>query len=418
MLIPWDNLDVPSNPVSPIAQTFVGAACGIRRVAPYLFVDLLGAPVFPAYAAAAERFWERLCDPRPPEFQPVEPLGGQCPGIPYDAQLFNASGAPVPWLNSSGGGPIPGPIQFTNFDLRERDPAGTGRFRAIAFGFQNTAGAVRGRTIQDPAGAYLYDERWTVQLVRSDGLPDDCSIPPPPPPPPNPPPTTINIPVTVNNVSYNYDVTLPQFEVGDWPDFEFRPVFQIGDVVAEFTLGGINFPDINFPDWPDIPPIDVDLTPTLNAIADIDLVLQAGLGNINIQIENIGGSNDVDLTELEELIRCCACEEGVTYEPSAISNSTSGGSFVLPPNCVSVVIIASMPLTPSTPIIAKSGTEDDVYLWGTAAISYAIGTAGVVQRLSYQSQSFPVAEFAQNITVTPHYGNVCSIIAVTKVRNC
>lgn len=418
VLLSYDELRNSDNPLAPIAQTFVGAACGVRRVAPYLFTGIPGASLFPSAQSATDRFWERICDPRPEESQPRRPLGGNCDGVPYDGQLYDQNGSPTTWTTSSGGGPIPGPIEVASFQLRDPNPNGNGLYRTIAFGFTNFSGATRGRVKQDPAGAYLYDERWSAQLFRTDGLPDSCDEPPPPPPPVDPPDTTINIPVTVNNIRNNYDVELPDLVVNNWPDFEFSPVFKIGDITAEFTLGGINFPDFNFPDWPEIPPIEVNLTPTLNAIADLDVVLQAGIGNINIQIEGIRGPGGVDLTELEELIRCCACEEGVTYEPSTVEIDTGGGAFLLPPNSVAVLVIAAMPFTASTPTIARSGTEDDVFLWGTFAIAYADGTAGVVQRLSYQSQSAPVFENGFNITVTPHYENRCSIIAITKMRNC
>jgi hypothetical protein len=162
----------------------------------------------------------------------------------------------------------------------------------------------------------------------------------------------------------------------------------------------------------------VDLNPTLNAVANLDAVLQVGLGNLNIQIGDIGGSGDVDLTELEALIRCCACEDGVTYEAVTISEGTTGGAFVVPANCVAIGFLASLPLTASTPTISRSGDEDDKFLWGSFAVGYAAGTAGTSERLSYPSQSTPIAENAQTVTVTPHYGNTCAIIGIIKMRNC
>lgn len=396
----------------------MGAACGIRRNAPYLFGPRGTTPVVPAVEDSAADFWRRICDPRPPQFQNSEPAGGQCVGILYDAQCYNENGVPVNWVTNSGGGPIPGRIVSFSAQLLNLDPAGTGKYRNFTIGFINTAGAVRGRGMNDPAGAYLYDERWSAQLIRADGLPDTCFRPDPPPPPVDPPDTIINVPVTVNNVTYNYDVELPDLVTNDWPDFEFSPTFKIGDVTAEFTLGGINFPDLNFPDWPEIPPIEVNLTPTLNAIADLDAVLQIGLGNININLEGIRGPGGVDLTELEELIRCCACEEGLTYAVSAVAPSNPGGKFPLPGDCVAVVVFADLPFTGSTPTISRSGTEPDVFLWGTVAVGYGDGFDGVVQRLSYAEQSVPTSEAASTVTVTPHYQNTCSIIAITKQRNC
>ena len=414
----YEELRNSDHPLSGIAQTFVGAACGIRRLEPYLWLggDPARALSFP-FTNSIDRFWDRICAPPAPVTPGFRPIGGQCPGIIYDLQLYDPAGNASPWQTSTGGGGLAGPIRSVQFTLVNPDPAGSGRFSNIAAGFTDMNGVTRGRSKFDPTFQPLYDSSWSVELVRSDGLPDTC-ITPPPPPPPVPPPTIFNIPITINNIRNNYEVTLPDLDTGNWPDFTFAPTFQIGDIVAEFTLGGINFPALNFPDWPETPLVDVDLTPTINAIANLDAVLQVGLGNLNVQIGNIGGSGDVDLTEIEALIRCCACEDGVTYEPAVISTGTSGGAFVVPDNCIAISFIASMPLTPSTPTISRSGNEDDKFLWGTVAVGYALGTAGVSQRLSYQSQSIPVSENAKTVTVTPHYQNTCSIIGIIKVKDC
>lgn len=416
--LPWSDLDNPNNPLSELARAQTQAMCELRRLDPFLFNQRLPGLEAPNFGTAPERFWDRVCNPLPPERQNRRPFGGQCVGVPYDAQLYDQNGDPQPWRTSSGGGPIPGPIETASFQLRDPDPAGSGLYRTIAFGFTNVDGTFRGRVKQDPAGAYLYDERWSAQLYRTDGLPDTCDDPPPPPPPPDPPPQTRIIPVTINNITTNFEVNLPDLVTNDWPDFEFRPVINMGGVRAEFTLGGINFPDLNFPDWPEIPPINVNLNPTLNAIADLDAVLQVGLGNININIEGIRGPGGVDLTELEQLIRCCACEEGVTYAVEAVSPSTPGGKYPLPGDCVAVVVFADLPFTRPTPTISRSGTEPDVFVWGTVAVGYGDGFDGVVQRLSYAEQSIPTSEAASTVTVTPHYQNTCSIIAITKQRNC
>lgn len=418
MLLPWSELNDPNNPLSELGQQAVQGICRVRPLVPFLFTEGLEGSVQPGIRVAPGRFWDRLCQPYDPPGSTVEPIGGQCDGVLYDARAFNPSGTLVPWVGSGGGGSIPGRMVTFDVELAVQDPDNPGKFRQLIARFMNEDMQLRSRALSDPGGAYLYDSSWSVELYRIDGLPDNCDAPPPPPPPPVPPPNEYEIPITINNILNRYQIGLPEFDVGDWPDFTFRPVIDLGGVRAEFSLGGINFPDINFPEWPETPLVEVNLTPTLNAIADLDVVLQAGLGNISIQVEGIRGGGDVDLTELENLIRCCACEEGVTYESATVSISTGGGSFPLPSNCVAVVVIAALPLTEKTPTISRSGTEDDRYLWGTVAISYALGSAGVVERLSYQSQSIPVAENAQIVTVTPHYGNTCSIIAVIKSRNC
>lgn len=414
----YEELRNSDHPLSDVAQTFVGAACGIRRIEPYLWLggDPARALQFP-FTNSIDRFWDRICAPPAPVRPGFRPIGGQCPGVLYDLQLYDPAGQPSFWQNTSGGGALAGPMLDVRFTLVGRDPAGSGRFSGIVCGFTNVDGAVRGRDKSDPSGQFLYDSTWSVELFRTDGLPDDCTVPPPPPPP-VPPPTIFNIPITVNNVRNNYQVTLPGLDLGQWPDFTFAPTFTIGDITAEFTLEGINFPDLDFPDWPKRPLVDVDLTPTIELLENLDVVLQVGLGNLNIQIGNIGGSGDVDLTELEALIRCCACEDGVTYVPEVISNGTAGGSFVVPIGCVALSFIASMPLASNTPTISRSGNEDDKFLWGTFAVGYAVGTAGISQRLSYQSQSAPIAENAQTVTVTPHFGNTCAIIGIVKIKDC
>ena len=417
-LLRWADLNNDNNPLAELGRMQVSAMCELRRLDPFLFTSRLSSPLSPSFNTAPERFWNRICNPPPPFEQIRRPFGGQCVGILYDAQLFDEFGSPTPWINSSFGGPIPGPIVSASFSLQNPDPNDGSKFRGIAYGFTNEDGLFRGRTATDPAGAYLYDRRWSAALTRSDGLPDTCDNPPPPPPPPDPPPATRIIPVTINNQVTNFQVNLPDLVTNNWPDFTFSPIIELGGIKGEFNLEGINFPDLNFPDWPDVPLVDVDLNPTINAVANLDAVLQVGLGNLNVQIGNIGGSGDVDLTEIEALIRCCACEDGVTYEPVTISEGTNGDAFAVPADCVAISFLASMPFTPNTPTISRSGNEDDKLLWGSFAVGYAAGTAGISERLTYQSQSAPIAENAQTVTVTPHYGNTCAIIGIIKIKEC
>lgn len=418
MLIPWQDIDAPNNPIGQLGGFYPDIACGVRRASPNLFDGRLAGPFRPIGVQLLNRFWDNLCDtPENPD-APQYPLGGQCPGIPYDVQAYNPQGQPINWVTNSGGGPIPGPITTFVFQLLNLDPDGSGKYRNVACGFGNADGLTRGRGLNDPAGAYLFDRSYSAQLFRTDGLPDLCEELPPIIQPPDPPDVNILVPVIINNQRFSFPVNLPDLNVNNWPDFEFRPVFNLPDVTFEITPEGINVPDLDFPGWPPVPPIDVNIAPTLNAIANVDANLQIGLGNINVQIGDLRGVNDVDLSELEALIRCCCCEEGVTYEASAVVAATGGGIFGLPSGTVAVVVSATLPFTASTPTISRAGTERDVYVWGTFAVGYVDGTSGTVERLSYSEQSYPVAERAVNISVTPHYGNTCSIIAVTKLRNC
>lgn len=403
-LVPYDRVRDISFPEGAIVEPYVNSVCLLRRATPWLFQPVLNQlPAFPPTAIPGQQaFWDNLCAPVNPPSAPFV-RGGQCL-TDYRTDAIVVRKSDNQEVDASISPTLPGPIVDAGFI---RDDTET-QLRIKAF-IRNQAGQYREATNFTVRNN---PEDWDVFYFvrRLDGLPDDCGDREPYPVPPSPPslPIPLFVPL-VNGQVIPVNVNLPVFNTNNWPDFTFEPTFEIGPFEISFTPEGIVVPDEFLPDWPPSPLPDVNLAPTLNAIADVDASLSVQFSALSVELGNVDAGLKLDLSKIEELIRRCCCKEGQTLQVYPISGETSGGTFLLDPKTVAVVIEVVPPFTAQTPMQAGSGAAPDVWHWGWHSVGYAEATAGTRVPLQHGTQSIAVEPEGVSITVSPHYGNTCTI---------
>jgi len=241
---------------------------------------------------------------------------------------------------------------------------------------------------------------------------------PPPNLPATPPPNTyifndINIGGQLGPIT----VSLPDLNVDLWPEFSFNPRIDMGGFSFEFQLAGI---DINFPEGVTIPGSSsgTDLQPVLNRIDESTLGIRTDISEVLTEIDELDESISEQLSTLESLIRCCCCEENVTYESTTLSTNSSGGRFSLPENTVAVRILGTD--IDINRIRSQNGSGDapTVYYWGWYSVSYGNGDGGERIPLSFLSTAIAVAPRAEFIAVSPYFAAKCTVIAIVKNKNC
>jgi hypothetical protein len=176
-------------------------------------------------------------DPTPPPPIPPPFNGGQCDGIPYEVfYTYVANSTPGCTNGDQNFGPfsriVNGPVGGLSFGSGQDGACDEASFDSITL----THGETQGSTSTQLASRGLNEIKsgQITNIVRVDGLPDDCGDPPPPPPPP-PSPQPINF-TYVNNEGDNVNVS-GDVNIG------------IPILIAPFTLvapvsvdaGGINF---------------------------------------------------------------------------------------------------------------------------------------------------------------------------------
>jgi len=133
---------------------------------------------------------------------------------------------------------LTGPIQTLHAAI---EPLATNREEAIVYyrAASHAGGNLVRRQISDRGIGLLAMPTFTV--TRPDGLPDSCGnrpgsiIVPASPPPPN-----ITVNTTFNNQTRPVTVSLPDFQPGNWPNFEFRPTLDIEGGRYEFLPDGLS----------------------------------------------------------------------------------------------------------------------------------------------------------------------------------
>jgi hypothetical protein len=230
--------------------------------------------LYPAYitnnhslgTSLARGYMESLCAPHnPPPPNPPPPLTkGQCEGVSYQVNLlFVNNGADA--CNNQGlvhtatlyvTGKINGlrfqeqpELSYSNCDTDFVSPP-THVKHAI---FLSSAG----HTTADSSNTIIFVVGYTIadidslcqitDIIRTDGLPDNCAIPEGYPTTPVPPPViTKNFDITVNNnTTINFSPTVKRRPNDN--NFTFPFVFAYGDFDVSLDLGGFNFsPTINF----------------------------------------------------------------------------------------------------------------------------------------------------------------------------
>jgi len=201
--------EVADAAVDRLVQAAGKAACNAAAANPGAYVDIPGGPE--VVNAMCSPFWNQE-GVSPPQF-PVPYLGGQCPGVQYTVKLQTTDGV---WVGSPSKvqteNSINGPVGGIAYER------GTGQQSAwdrVELG-QGAPESPRFVAYLAPWG--LRDV-FVTEIVREDGLPDDCGNPSPlPVPSPNPGSpgrfgeTHIHIdPVT--NISYDIDVGSPVIDI-------------------------------------------------------------------------------------------------------------------------------------------------------------------------------------------------------------
>ncbi len=405
--VPWPDWVERASPYAEaLRPQYIGALCSFRREYPWLWAALNRAlnPVGAGYQVPLNNWvLDNVCPPIIPPQSPV--YGGQC-DVPYDGigRAFEEDGSPAGITIVSV---VPGPITGVETRIVQR----TAQSEGAEFRIRSALGQwTPWEGISDRPPGVLAEI--TVELRRTDGLPDTCGDRVPFPVPVTPPSFPVTVPIVIGNQQFPISINLPSFDSGDWPDFSFEPTIEIGEVPITISPEGITFPDEIFPPFPEIPAPNVNLAPAITAIADLGSLLTGEIGGLEIALEALRGSEEVDLTEVIELIRRCCCGEGKTKESYTIATNTNGGVFPLDAKTFAVVVSVTPPFTPATPTQAGSGSAPDVYHWGWWSIGYGDTSPGVRIPLQHSVQSLQVGEGAVSVAVSPHYQNRCTIIGV------
>lgn len=294
------------------------------------FLDLLGGgPALP-YAIGAARFGQRLLCNREPEGGTNPPfIGGQCPDVEYDVTVDFT-------LTDSTGFTIAGPNT-----VRVLGPvAGVVIVQPVTPGGENMQLRVQARPNTDPsipftvvtaasAGAPWEGPFSISNIVRVDGLPDECGDRPPTPTEPSLPSPPILIPVPYDDndgipivipivliyapirIDIDGSLVVP-FRIQINPDFNvnLNGTLNLGNGNINFNFGSPNYPPSPFPrpddyDSPDdIPPYpptvpnSISPTPPVPTLPETKEVIRAVIVTVNTYASDatiIGQDNNPDI---------------------------------------------------------------------------------------------------------------------------
>lgn len=445
LYIPWEEIfNVAENaPGVAFARDVTALGCRLRRDRPWLFQVASGgtAPIVGVSPLFSNFFWSRICalfPPSPGDAQCEQFFGGQCEDVQYIIKIFDGNGQEV-GQTAPAVGSATGPLTCiktstgpTNFFLdvppipTSYQVSGVGKNGSWSRGTDTKVATPRRDT-----------RLFTYQIVPPPGVTDNCgnsstTINLPPVPPSN----TATYEISILGQRRNVTINLPEYDVTNWPDFNWQPIIEFDGIRAEFGPDGVN---IDLPDNVSLIP----LNPVNNVVNNIDSNVQnigGTVNNINSTTQTI--SNTVNNTEvavnnilntlqqefeqlneqlaidiqaiLDAIERCC-CKEGVTLQTQVLTNGSPGGRFALPPKTVAVVFELQLPETSRTPIQEGSGSAARVYHWGSYSIGYSLDCEGDRTPLQWERQAVAVQPYATNVTIWPTYLNVGSITAIYEV---
>jgi|SRR5687768_4330727 len=422
VFIPWEEIGAVSNAAQPaisLARAVTSLGCRVRQAYPGIFdvyQNTVGSnPILPV-PALNRYFWDRICrdDPLPNPQDVSSPFyGGQCPilytviGSLVRTDLQNPQEAFID---------VQGPIsqlyirRFLNtntneitYSLNVRGASGT--LQVVGIGSHS-------RTTNPVLDQYVR----VRTFFPTDQ--DNCGNRPFTPTLPATPPTTFNLPVNIGGSNRTVQVSLPGLDTGNWPSFEWTPSISFDGITVDFGVDGI---DINFPDGV-LPPRNTggggDNTQVLNEINNVQNTVNNLQTTVNNQLEIIQGDQQVDLTEILELIKCCSCENDVTYTEQTIASGTTGGVFELPDHTIAVVVSGSPSGNFSVRKQGGGGNSPDVFYWGHIAVCYGPSDGGTRIPLQFESQSIAVESDGAKILVSPYYELTANVTAIVKEKNC
>jgi len=431
--VPWrEALDTADN-FSPIglARDVAALACRLRQQRPWLF-DTVVFPYSPptgAIPAVSQFAWNRICNLFPPDPSAVtsQPFqGGQCPGVNYRIETIDPQRGIVGPTNSRP--VIIGPISSIRVVFGPSGWQNNTPFFPLTYTIQGVAanGAFNQGTDTRISTPQRDVRGWYFSIARSDGQPDTCgSVPPVQQLPVLPPPNQITINAPIFNQQRDITITLPEYDVTNWPNYEWSPVIEFDGIRAEFTTEGItlDLPDgVVFNPPVNINPVIENINNTTNNVDTNVNDIENATENITNIVENIqtilNNGTEVNLEPVLEAIRCYCGEESVTYGTQQIVTGSPGGVFNLPENTIAVLISGSNFDPNFIRTQDGGGNSPTVFYWGWASINYAGASGGERIPLQFESQSLACAENATSVLVSPTYNSSCSVIAITKELNC
>lgn len=437
--VPWSQaLDTADN-FSPIglARDIAALFCRIRQDRPWMY-DVLtrtgAAP--PTVNPLVSRFaWDRICSLYPPPAPTggTTPFfGGQCPGVDYGVRIIDPDRGVV--VNNTGTGSIRGPI--TSISVTTGPPNFVLDTPPIPTGYQVSGVSALGafsRGIDTKVSTPRRDtRRFYFEIFRIDGLPDSCgnatyqTVYPPSPPANN---ITINGPIFGQQRAIN--ISFPEYNTTNWPNFEWRPVIQFDGIRAEATTEGIliDMPDSIVFNPPPVTAEDIEqitnntntTNTTVNDIVNtIDTInnITTNIDNIVQNIQQILEGFEIDIEPILDAIRCYCGEENVTYEVQPVVTGTQGGVFSLPSNTVAVIVSGSGFDGNFLRSMEGAGSSPKVWFWGWYSACYGNSIGGERINLQYSTHSFPVAEGVSAVNLSCYTGTTANVVALTKELNC
>lgn len=412
VLISWEDIGANSTQLAGrVGHAIRRSLCQFRQNNPFLFDPI--STTFPSTPLAAfnRGFWNEVCslDPIPGAY-PQNVSGGQC-NVQYrwfvDFSSPSVEGTRSDPFNATYLGAIRNPrLIFTRIN-NDRQVRMDFQFQTVT-GTTHTFFVVNGDLDKMPFAR-------AVRFVRVDGQPDNCGTIPVTRNVVRPINNTFNTTVNIDGTDITFPVTLGDIQISNNDVISFNPTLQtsLGDFSIE--LGGINIelvPDVVIN--PSTGGSSTDLQPVLNRIDESTLQLSTEISEVITEISDLGTLITGEFADLENLIRCCCCDENVTFQSQIIVSDTFGGTFELPDKTVALSIVVSGDITPGTKKQFGSGTAPNVFYWGWYAIGSDANNPGDRRELHYSNQAVFVPEFAKSITVNPIYNNRCTVIAVIR----
>lgn len=428
----WQAIRDLSNelPNVELARSATRALCAVRQNIPFAF-DVAstfspGTTPWPGSYQITRRFWDSQCAEQPiPETSRdgAGLLGGQCPGVLYTVTGIITRTNVLPPNNPDAEFAVAnclGPLRDVWITTRA---GGNGRQFVLnvidSTGFKRE-GILGSDQITNPV---IVNPRFRITPV------DNCGIGIVPPPlPVLPPPNTFNIPITIGGEQRTVTVNLPEFDTSNWPEFTFSPTLEIEGALFEFDFGGVN---ITYEGGSSTPPprvapeIEQEIDTVNNTVNNVNNTVNEivnEIENVTNTVNNIQTTinNELiaDLAEILAAIKCCCCEDNVTYETETIATNSEGGVFNVPDDAIAIIISGSDFDLNDIRTQSGSGTAPTVFYWGWASVNYGGTTGGERVPLQFENQSLPVGEGATSVLVNPTYNSRCSVSVVLKRKNC
>lgn len=263
-----------------LASKAKGIACGVYRNFPGVVVPYSG-------VSALNGFWDSFCEDDAgglPPIPPQPPNPGKCQGISYNLFIYyyrEEFGVCQDYERTESM-TLYGKITVGGIETNPGNGY-TGVRVEGKHGDGSPASFLMGTNATDACG-------WRVEVIRADGLPDNCEpLPRKYPPPQDFVPPSGDVDIAPRRDLPDFKIPLPFVFIA--PDFElnFLPKINIGGIDIDFNLGGIHLefnPPSGFPSFPSLPGFPDFILPELPSL-DIDFPdFSPQFGDLSIEIDN------------------------------------------------------------------------------------------------------------------------------------